>query len=579
MTQKNLNSIFELIILISFSSLIYGQILKNIEKTQTLIPPRKNKDLRELRSADTDFSSVIKTTNPTDFIPPTPEISTNDSEMTNKNLPSFKTVITSIPTETESNSNNPSFSDRTIFTTTDLVKTSAPSFSTQTYPTTLPSEKGNSTTNFSEKKESTTIEHTNEEVSTKMTTPFTTEELTTQMQYPSTTEEVSTQMQYPSTTEELTTQMLNPSTTEELTTQMTTPFTTEELTTQKPSPFTTEEVSTQMPTPFTTENVTSINEPTEIISTYANFTEYTTPSTNHPIVSTLIYNETFPTTPTIPSINMSVIETIIQTTTEIYPDASLILLGFSHFKKFGSHFSFYIYFSSIKGSTYSKKLSFPVQITYNNFLRLLQNQEANCTKIGEFNQKITYECDILTGTQNTNKIKIIPDFTFISQNAIVTLSPLSTLYMDNIQTIGEQLDILLNSSLYILSHSKINNNKCKSFNISSVINGPKPKFNKSNIYLKANIEDKNITSETELSCNIVDIINDNYVLKCEVNEKKIYILQNAISIIDDEILLVNFDDYENSKLNCTNTEPPESPMGAGAVIAIIVITIFFSYLI
>ena len=399
------------------------------------------------------------------------------------------------------------------------------------------------------------------------------------MQYPSTTEEVSTQMQYPSTTEELTTQMLNPSTTEELTTQMTTPFTTEELTTQKPSPFTTEEVSTQMPTPFTTENVTSINEPTEIISTYANFTEYTTPSTNHPIVSTLIYNETFPTTPTIPSINMSVIETIIQTTTEIYPDASLILLGFSHFKKFGSHFSFYIYFSSIKGSTYSKKLSFPVQITYNNFLRLLQNQEANCTKIGEFNQKITYECDILTGTQNTNKIKIIPDFTFISQNAIVTLSPLSTLYMDNIQTIGEQLDILLNSSLYILSHSKINNNKCKSFNISSVINGPKPKFNKSNIYLKANIEDKNITSETELSCNIVDIINDNYVLKCEVNEKKIYILQNAISIIDDEILLVNFDDYENSKLNCTNTEPPESPMGAGAVIAIIVITIFFSYLI
>ena len=566
MTQKILNSIFELMILISFSSLIYGQILKNIEKTQTLIPPRKNKDLRELRSADTDFSSVIKTTNPTDSSPPTPEISTNDSEMTNKSLPSFKTVITSIPNETESNSNNPSVSDKTIVTTTDLVKISAPSFSTQTYQTTLPPEKENSTTNFSEKKESTTIEYTTEEVSTKMTNPSTTEELTTQMQYPSTTEEVSTQM-------------TNPSTTEELTTQMTTPFTTEELTTQKPSPFTTEEVSTQMPTPFTTENVTSINEPTEIISTYANFTEYTTPSTNHPIVSTLIYNETFPTTPTIPSINMSVIETIIQTTTEIYPDASLILLGFSHFKKFGSHFSFYIYFSSIKGSTYSKKLSFPVQITYNNFLRLLQNQEANCTKIGEFNQKITYECDILTGTQNTNKIKIIPDFTFISQNAIVTLSPLSTLYMDNIQTIGEQLDILLNSSLYILSHSKINNNKCKSFNISSVINGPKPKFNKSNIYLKANIEDKNITSETELSCNIVDIINDNYVLKCEVNEKKIYILQNAISIIDDEILLVNFDDYENSKLNCTNTEPPESPMGAGAVIAIIVITIFFSYLI
>ena len=41
MTQKILNSIFELMILISISALIYGQILKNIEKTQTLIPPRK----------------------------------------------------------------------------------------------------------------------------------------------------------------------------------------------------------------------------------------------------------------------------------------------------------------------------------------------------------------------------------------------------------------------------------------------------------------------------------------------------------------------------------------------------------
>ena len=159
MTQKNLNSIFGLMILISFSSLIYGQILKNIEKTQTLIPPGKNKDLRELRSADTDFSSVIKTTNPTDSIPPTPEISTNDSEMTNKSLSHNQTEMTSEPTETESNSNNPSFSDRTIFTTTDLVKTSAPTFihdsssssffssdsepktsffSTQTYQTILP---------------------------------------------------------------------------------------------------------------------------------------------------------------------------------------------------------------------------------------------------------------------------------------------------------------------------------------------------------------------------------------------------------------------------------------------------------
>ena len=110
-------------------------------------------------SADTDFSSVIQTTNPTNSSLTTPEISTSDSEMTNKSLSHFQTEMTSKPNETESNSNNPSFSDKTIFTTTDLFKTSAPTFihdsssssffdsdsepktsffSTQTYQTTLP---------------------------------------------------------------------------------------------------------------------------------------------------------------------------------------------------------------------------------------------------------------------------------------------------------------------------------------------------------------------------------------------------------------------------------------------------------
>ena len=48
--------------------------------------------------------------------------------------------------------------------------------------------------------------------------------------------------------------------------------------------------------------------------------------------------------------------------------------------------------------------------------------------------------------------------------------------MDNLIKVDEQSNNLINSSLYILSHCKINKGENKVFNISGIINEPKPKF-------------------------------------------------------------------------------------------------------
>ena len=92
--------------------------------------------------------------------------------------------------------------------------------------------------------------------------------------------------------------------------------------------------------------------------------------------------------------------------------------------------------------------------------------------------------------------------------------------------------------------------------------------------MTANIENKNENLETEINCNVIDINNNNYTIQCKLNDNKNYTLQNALSIIEDEILLINFDKYDDSRVNF-----PDEKMSPGSVLAIIIILIFFGYFI
>ena len=87
----------------------------------------------------------------------------------------------------------------------------------------------------------------------------------------------------------------------------------------------------------------------------------------------------------------------------------------------------------------------------------------------------------------------------------------------------------------------------------------------------------NERNQVELNCSIVDIIDNNYTLNCERKTKNAnYNLQNAISYIDDEILIINFDEGVNSTISYESTNkyyryrfPKTGSLNAGAIIAII----------
>ena len=352
---------------------------------------------------------------------------------------------------------------------------------------------------------------------------------------------------------------------------------------------------TDIPTSPNTISTTDYNIP----STGINFTDIPTSpntisTTDYNIPSTGINFTNIPTSPNtisttdynIPStgIDFTNLPTETSSTTELV-NIYIVLLGFSHLKKSNSYISFYIYFICKEGYEFSNNLNFPVQINYDNnkFLRLLEseNKVANCRKDVIKNQKISYFCLIEEETQNINNIKIIPDFNFISQESNVEISPFASDYMNNIVKIGNQFDFLLNSNLYILSHPKLKaeNNK-KIFNISGVINEPNAKFQKNELSLIALIESKKGNEEkTELNCKIIDVIINNYIIQCEANEYGNYSLFNAISIIENDILFINFDNIENSKISIPKLNSNVGGLDAVSVIAIIIILIFFGYFI
>ena len=315
-------------------------------------------------------------------------------------------------------------------------------------------------------------------------------------------------------------------------------------------------------------------------------------TTSIDITSTVFNNEsTIPTTSTndinnetyltyIPDItDLSSLITTIDSTELVNTPIYLVLLGFSHFKKSDSYLSFYIYFFCKEGEVNSKNLKFRMQITYNDnnkFLRLLKEEEINCNRTDILYQKISFSCSIEVETKNINSIKIIPDFDFISQESTVEISPFSFTYLDNIDKIGNQFDILLNASLYILSHTKINAfNNTNIFNISGVINEPNHKFKKNELSLIAYIESQKGNEVSELSCNIMDIIIDNYIIRCRANLNKTYNLHNSMSIIENEILLVNFDSVKDSIIFIPDTKE----LNANPVFVVVIILIFFGYII
>ena len=285
-----------------------------------------------------------------------------------------------------------------------------------------------------------------------------------------------------------------------------------------------------------------------------------------PLISTVLNMENIPTT--------------------IIEDKMLaILLGCRLLTLKTDEFTFICYFHP-KNSILSKIIGIPIEITYYTYLRRLENFIANCTLNETNRQTLTYyNCIAKIPTANINQIKLRE---FNPENGIklVGIAPLAEMLFDNFLEADKKYGNLFSNKkfIYILNNSTIEKIKSKKIEINGNIDGDKPKIFVKNkdLILIVNTESESETENktTELNCTVGDIKGDNYTLICNITENIKYDLQNSLSIIDSEILLINFDNNENNvvlneteKLNFRNYRKKSKGLSTGAIVSIILASI------
>ena len=331
----------------------------------------------------------------------------------------------------------------------------------------------------------------------------------------------------------------------------------------------TKEITTNIPTIQTDKiqpNTTKI-EKTEIEEKHTSDIAYTTQKEN------------------IETTNIQIKSTLIKETySPINEFTTISLLGFSDFNQTPSSFSFYIYFITIINNIFSKIVTFPVIISYNRNIRVLKQVEANCTLDSIISSKnYKFFCEVHEETKYNNSISISPDFKFLSQDNIhlIGISPIAYMFMNNLKSIDEKYNALLNKPIYILDNSTFYNNDPLEFNISGIINGVQPKLENNNITVISNLKENK--SEREIDCIINNINFNGYLLNCKTNESFHLDLQSAISFIDDdEILLFNF--YNTSDFIIKNKDNKKiyskrffknqtGGLSPGIIVALVIISI------
>ena len=299
--------------------------------------------------------------------------------------------------------------------------------------------------------------------------------------------------------------------------------------------------STEIEKTTTTNSMTSTIETTEITATNATELNKTTINEN---TNQIVIN--IPPTATIEETKNT--------------QALVVFFGFSQFKKLTSLFSFMVHFMPIRYYLFSKYLVFPLYITYNTYLRYLEESYANCTLDGtntntDAQSIVNYYCEVKTETGYIKQIRLQPDFNFTRQNnvTIVGMTPFAKMFLNNIQNIDSKYDELLksNQTIFIIDNSTLIKYENDQFTINGTMigNGPKTSLKGKDLVLLTNIESDEDNVTKELNCTVIDIINKNYTLNCKANKNIEYNLQSAISIIDEGILLVNFDTLTNNENN------------------------------
>ena len=256
------------------------------------------------------------------------------------------------------------------------------------------------------------------------------------------------------------------------------------------------------------------------------------------------------------------IETTFQTTIPsiIDEETLIIFLGCGQIIKKNLSITFSTYFINLTETAFSKELIFPLPIIYDNTsIEGINDNYPKCSLNENAKPTINYFCEVQVQNENIKRIKFKPNFNFTGQSkvSLVGITPLARMNMNNLLKIDNKFNYLLlsNMSIYIFDNSSVYTYGNNSFDISGTINEDKPKIilmNK-NLSLLINIENNETEDENELinemNCIVGDLINNNCTLVCKRTVKKIYNLQSALSINENSILIINF----NNTLNENNS--------------------------
>ena len=263
----------------------------------------------------------------------------------------------------------------------------------------------------------------------------------------------------------------------------------------------------------------------------------------------------------------------------------IILLGFNKYNLISDtkKINFNIFFYSYEYFEFPELLYLTASITYNSGLRLLQNENnVECIKGEEtLNGIEKYECGIDIENTNIKAIKLDDAIDFGNENNVV-ISPLASEYINNLQNL-ENIDsydnLFNNGTIFILENPKLEQYGNK-FNISGEMNdGPNLPIGKKIILL---VKSENEQTKEEINCNIADNDTSKYTLNCNIINNTIsYNLNNSMSLMDNDILLINFED-DNSIINKSDIikstkryySKSNSGIGPGAIVAIILCSIF-----
>ena len=271
-------------------------------------------------------------------------------------------------------------------------------------------------------------------------------------------------------------------------------------------------------------------------------------------------------------------DTSTSTNTE---DIAIVVLGFSNYTLIDLRITFNIYFFALEDFEFPELLNFTSVITYNSILRILDDgDDVNCEKEAVVNEnKLKYKCAIDAKNSNIKNIAINKDINFDGNEVDLIISPLASEYINNLQNLPESYTNLLeNANIFVLQKSKLNQNE-KVFNISGIMEeNPQFELNK-NITLITNSSSQQ--NKKEINCRIVDTTLAKYTLNCRLDDNVKYDLNNSLGVVDDDILLVSFEDnsiitYDTNTSEYTNHRlfyKKSSGLSAGAIVAIILVPI------